>query len=374
MKKRILIPYATYGNGHKSVALYIKKYFESNGDYECKTVDLISYSFPLFGFLTKKTATFTMEKLPFLWSLLYFVFDNKITSYITGNFSLKMLDNKRLRKEIEEFCPDITIATHFFGSDLIEYYNKKSITDSKLVVVVTDYIAHELWLKASKSTNAIIVGSIEERIHLLKKGFKNKQIHTTGIPIIQEKENLDKDKLIKKFKLNKNKKTVLFFVGGGNGSLFNLLYFKEMLKNDYDCNILFIAGKNKLALKKANEYVERYNKKNVKTFGFVTNVNEFYYVSDIVVTKPGGAQVTECLYFIKPMLLIKSNGGQEVGNRKYLCRREYAKNATNPISFNKNLKLMLNDDKLLTNMKNKISKIKQDQSMEKLFKIVEKLK
>ena len=29
MKKRILIPYATYGSGHKSTALYIKDYFEN---------------------------------------------------------------------------------------------------------------------------------------------------------------------------------------------------------------------------------------------------------------------------------------------------------------------------------------------------------
>lgn len=373
MKKRILIPYATYGSGHKSIALYIKKYFEDSGEYECKTIDLVSYSFPLFGFLSKKTSGFIMEKVPFLWSILYFFFDNKITSYITGKFSIQMIDNKKIRKEIEEFCPDITIATHFFGTDLINYYNKKGITDSKIVVVVTDYIAHELWLNASKNTNAIIVGSIEERLHLLRKGFKNKQIYTTGIPIIQDTENLDREKLIRKFKINRNKKTILFFVGGGNGSLFNLIYFKELLKSKYDCNILFIAGKNKLALKKANEYVARYKSKNVRTFGFVTNVNEFYYVSDMVITKPGGAQVTECLFYEKPMLLIKSNGGQEVGNRLYLCRRGYAKSANGKFSFNRNLKDMILNEKSLETMKKKIKKVKQNEAMEKLYNIVEKI-
>jgi len=373
MKKKVLIVYATYGSGHKSIVLYIKKYLEDSGKYECKAIDLVSYSFPLFGIISQKFTTFIMEKLPFLWSLFFFAFDNKITSYLTGNFSIRMIDTKKLRKEVEEFYPDITIATHFFGCDLIKYYNKKSIIDSKLVVVVTDYIAHELWLNASKITDAIIVGSIEERINLLKKGFKNKQIHTTGIPIIQKTENLDKEKLLKKFKIKNKKKNILFFAGGGNGSLFNLIYFKEMLKNNIDCNIIFIAGKNKLALKKANEYVERYKRKNVKTFGFVTNVNEFYYISDIVITKPGGAQVTECLFFEKPMLLIKSNGGQEVGNRRYLCRKGYAKNATNPLSFNRHLNEMINNEEMLEKMKKRISKVKQNESMEKLFEIVEKL-
>lgn len=373
MKKRILIPYATYGNGHKSIALYIKKYFESSGEYECKTLDLISYSFPLFGNITRKFSSFTMESFPFLWSIFYKAFDNKLTSYLTGKLSIKMIDNKRLREEIEEFCPNITIATHFFGADLINYYNKKSITDSKLVIVVTDYVAHDLWLNSPKKTDAIIVGSIEERINLLKKGFKNKQIHTTGIPIIQETSNLDKEKLKRKFRINNNKKTVLFTAGGSNGSLFNLIYFKELLKCNYDCNILFVAGKNKAALKKANEYVERYKTKNVRTFGFVTNINEFYYVSDMVITKPGGAQVTECLYFEKPMLLIKSNGGQEVGNRHYLCRKGYAKNATGLFTFNRNLREMITNEKTLDNMRKKIKKVKQNEAMEKLYNIVEKL-
>ena len=83
----------------------------------------------------------------------------------------------------------------------------------------------------------------------------------------------------------------------------------------------FVAGKNKKAEKKAKEYVARYKAKNVKVYGFVTNVSDFYQVSDFVVTKPGGAQVTECLYFEKPMILIKSNGGQEIENRRYLVSK-----------------------------------------------------
>lgn len=373
MKKKILIPYATYGNGHKAIAQYIKKYFEETGNYECETIDLITYSMPIIGNLSRKTSNFLMTKIPSLWSLIYFTFDNKISAYISGKFTLKMFDNKNLRRKISDFDPDITIATHFFGNELISYYNKKELTKSKLVTVVTDYKSHEFWTNSQKNIDAIIVSSFEERINLLKKGFKNKQIHTTGIPIMPEECKLDKTKLYKKFKLNKDKKTVLFFVGGGNGALLNLIYFKEMLKNNYDCNIIFIAGKNKRAYLKAEEYVKRYNNKNTKIYGFVTNVNEFYSVSDFVVTKPGGAQVTECLYFEKPMLLIKSNGGQEIENRRYLCKSGFAFDAKTPMTFNKRFKEMLENETLLNKMKNKISKIDQSKSMEKLYKIVEKL-
>lgn len=373
-KKKILIPYATYGSGHKAIAEYIKQYFESTGYYECKTIDLVKYALPIVGTFTKVSSETLMTKLPIIWSLLYYGVDNKLSTYVTSNLSLKIFDNKKLRNEILNFYPDITIATHFWGTDLINKYNKKGLINSKIVTVVTDYKAHEYWLKSLTGIDAIIVSSFEERINLLKRGFKNKQIYTSGIPISPTmKDNLDEKSIKKKLKINNNKKTVLFFVGGGNGAILNLVYFKEILKNKYDCNILFVAGRNKNALKIAKQLVKKYNSKNIHIFGFVTKINELYSVSDFVITKPGGAQVTECLLFISPMLLIKSNGGQEIENRRYLVKKGYAKSVYNKTTFNNSFKELLLNDKLREKMKKNIRKIEQNKSMEKLYKIVEKL-
>ena len=374
MKKRILIPYATYGTGHKSIAEYIKNYFEANGEYECMTIDLLSYSIHHIGKISSKTSGFIMSKFPELWSIIYYMFDNKLSAYIGKNIVLKMFRSKRLIEDVKSFNPDITIATHFLGSDLICKYNKKGITNSKIVTIVTDYKAHDFWLNQVKNTDAIIVSDIDERIKLIKRGFKNRQIHTTGIPISPNLlESSDRSELLKKFKINKNKKTILFFIGGGSGGSYNLIYFKELLKNNYNCNILFIAGKNKYAYKKAKEYQNRYDSKNVKIYGFVTNITDFYKVSDFVITKPGGAQVTECLLFIKPMIIIKGNGGQEIDNKRYLVRNKYALSSMTKYGFNKNVKRLLNNNKLLEEMENNISKIEKNKSMEKLYKIVENL-
>lgn len=374
MKKRILIPYATYGSGHKSIAEYIKKYFEENGDYECLTLDLITDSSYIVSKFSKKTTEFFMTKLPSIWSLLYYGFDNKISAYISGKINLNLYDNKKLKKIITDFNPDITIATHFFGTDLINKYNKLNLTNSKLVTVITDYKSHDFWLNSIKGTDAIIVSSLNERIKLLKRGYKNKQIHTSGIPILSDLSPLEnKNDIFKKLNLDTNKKTVLFFVGGGNGALLNLTYFKHILKNNYDCNLIFIAGKNKKAEKRATEMLNEYKRKNTKIYGFVTNVSELYKISDIVITKPGGAQTTECLLFNKPMILIKSNGGQEIGNRRFLVSNGFAKWARNKNSFASSLNTLLKNNKELEKMKKKINKYDEKKSMEKLFKIVEKI-
>ena len=143
---------------------------------------------------------------------------------------------------------------------------------------------------------------------------------------------------------------------------------------NFDVNIFFVAGRNKEAEKKAKEYVRKYKSKNVKVFGFVNNVNELYKISDVVITKPGGAQVTECILFNKPMVLIKSNGGQEIYNRRYLVRNGYAKWAKNKNVFNKEVYELVNNDDVRNKMVKNISKIKQEKSIIKLFKIVEKMK
>ena len=126
-------------------------------------------------------------------------------------------------------------------------------------------------------------------------------------------------------------------------------------------------------LKKTESYVTKYKAKNVKAFGFVNNIADFYMASDFVITKPGGAQVTECLYFRKPMILIKSNGGQELGNRQFLIKKGYALASLSKKGFKKNFKKLVDDDNTLLKMVSNIDKIKQEKSMEKLFQLSEKL-
>ena len=72
-----------------------------------------------------------------------------------------------------DFDPDLTISTHFFGSSLIDYYNRKGVTNTKLITVVTDYEAHSLWLKGHKREQAIIVADKDE-VNYLVKMLKNK--------------------------------------------------------------------------------------------------------------------------------------------------------------------------------------------------------
>lgn len=370
--RKLLVLYASYGSGHKSVGMYIKNYYEEQG-YVVETIDLLQYAIPILGKFTKVANEFLMTTIPSIWSLLYFAFDNRLTSSIYQKFSLKLFDNKKLRQDILKFNPDLVIATHFYGSGLIAKYKEKNIINPKLVTVITDYKSHEVWLKDVKNTDAIVVSGLEEKIRLMKYGFKQNQIYTSGIPILPSSlDNIDRSKLLKKFKLKGSRPIILFFSGGGNGATNNLKYLKQLIKENVNADILFIAGKNKKSKLKAQELVKKYNATNIKIYGFV-NVVDFYNVCDFVITKPGGAQVTECLYYRKPMVLIKGNGGQEIENRSFLIKKGYALGFISMYGFINQVNKLLKNEKTLNKMVKNIDKIKQEKSMEKLFKISEKL-
>ena len=130
MKKKILITYASYGSGHKTVANYIYDYFKEHGNdkYEVKIIDVMDYA-SLFGRLTVKIFNINFiipNSIPSTIS--YELTDNKI---ITKPYRIytKACLNKKLQNDLLEYNPDILIATHFFGGIMMGSINKKYHTN-----------------------------------------------------------------------------------------------------------------------------------------------------------------------------------------------------------------------------------------------------
>ncbi len=371
MKKKILIIYATYGSGHKAIAKYIEKYFlNKNNDLEIKSIDLLDYSDSLGGKLGKRISENLMLHHPFIWDLVYKSSDHKYTCAFSSKVILKPFKNKKLEKDISTFNPDLTIATHFYGASIITDFNKKGLTKSKIISIVTDYEAHEMWLKTFKEQNYLVVSSKDERRELIKEGYQKDKIKPYGIPIFPAMEELsEKDGFFKKLGLDSHNLTCVCFAGGGNGSTATLPYIKNILKANKDINLIIISGKNKKAYDQIKNYINKYNVKNTLLYGFVNNVPELLKMSDFVITKPGGAQTTECLYFRKPMLLIKSSGGQENANIKYFTRKGFAKRFRTPRGLVRFYKNIDKDNRELIRMKNKLSKTDNHLAMKKIYEL-----
>lgn len=371
MKKRILLTYAMYGNGHRAIAEYIESYFrEQNPEFEILAIDLLKYSTPIIGNISQKVTDFFLLKFPTGWSFIYNLFDTKLSAAIANKTSMSLFKNKKMKKIITDFNPDLIISTHFFGSSLIDYYNRKGIIKSKLITVVTDYEAHSLWLKGYKREQAIVVGDKDEVNNLVKKGVEKSKIKAIGIPINPiTSSDFNVEKSIKKYGFDGTKPICLFFGGGGNGGTLSLPYIRKIIKSDLNIDFIYVAGKNQKSKEKVDKWISEYKAKNIKTLGFVNNVPELLQICDFVVSKPGGAQSTESLYYKKPIIMINCSGGQEVANYKYFVKNGYGRRFRTAFMFNKFIKKISDNPMIIEEMKKNMSKNHNDKAMEKLYKI-----
>jgi processive 1,2-diacylglycerol beta-glucosyltransferase len=371
MKKKILITYASYGNGHRAIAEYIANYFKKEDpELEIATLDLITYSIKIIGPWSKQANSFLMLNMPHVHDFFYRLFNSPVSGRIADEGSMLLFKNKKMAEIVGGFNPDLTISTHFFGSSLITHYNRKGITNSKLITVVTDYEAHELWINDYKTDDYIIVGNDNEAKALIKRGVEKQKIKAFGIPIAPNVDhNFNRAKALNKHNLSGLNLICLFFGGGGNGSVATLPYVKKVLKNNPNIDFIFIAGNNKTSKEFVDNWIEKYNLKNVRSIGFTKEVPELLQLADFVVSKPGGVQSTECLYFKKPIMMITPSGGQEIANYKYFEEKGYGKFFHTPWGLNNYINYLSKNPNTLNKFVKAMNYNHNEEAMNKMYKL-----
>lgn len=375
MKKKVLIIYAPYGSGHKSIAEYIEKYFKERNQYEIKVLDVAKYA-KVLGKVSIKAFDYVINHRKNLtFSLIYDITNNKLGTINQMDVVKKAFDNKNLREEIIGFNPDLTISTHFFGSNVISYYNKLGLINSKIMTVVTDYVAHQFWQKNHEDQDAFIVANEVVKRSMIKSGIKENKIYPFGLPFKKEnKQNLEaKEEIFYKFNFDLKRKTYLFFGGGSAGAIANYEYFKALVKKNYNINLIFISGRNQKLEEKCRSYVVKNNIKNVKVLGFVKDIMSLINASDVCITKPGGATITECIDMKLPMILIPGNGGPEKYNARFVCKKHYGMKVRNQYKLCKAIKKLINNEHLLRFWQFNLNKERENKSITKIYNLSEKL-
>jgi len=373
MKKRILIGYASYGNGHKAVAEYVKSYFDSKDKYEIKIIDLIDYSNKLgkFGYKVFDKA----NKSEFLFSMFYGLLNNKLSGIGNEKLCIKCFDTPKLRKEIQDFNPDFIISTHYYASYISSFYNKEGIINSKIMTIMTDFAHHEWWTTNHESVDYFVAPNDIVKNELLKHGVSDKKIYPFGTPINKEldRDIEDKETVLKRYSLSGRKPIYLFFAGGSLGYDYIFDYFKALMKSDLPIDVIFVSGKNKDLKVKCENFMLKNNIKNVVILGYTKDVFNLLNISDVVITKPGGTTLNECIEMKKPCILIPGIGGQESYNAKYMSKSHYAIKARGSLSLVRKVKLSLNYPFVVNSMRNKLNKLDERDSCKKIYDLVDKV-
>ena len=201
------------------------------------------------------------------------------------------------------------------------------------------------------------------------------KLYAYGLPFdITKYKNIEKkEKVIVKYDLDCRKPTYLFFSGGSNGSMANFDYLKALIKKKLPINIIFVCGHNEKLEAKCHEYIYKNKIDNVIILGFVKDVYSLLNVSDVVITKPGGATVTECIDMKVPMILIPGNGGPEKYNARFIVRQKYGTKVHNIFGLCHMVKKCVNNPRIVTEWHHNLQKEKKNEATKKIFALSNKL-
>lgn len=316
MAKKVLIIYAGAGQGHFSCAKSIKRVFEDKyPEIETGLFDVLNHPFKIYQKAFANGYDYLSGRLPFFWRLLYRFFNNQSRQGF-AQLIFQWFFEKPLAALIGNFKPDFIIATHFLPTRLISFSKRGDLIKIPSGEVLTDYGCHSFWL--DQETNYYFVATPELKKCLIGYGVGEEQITACGIPIEQKFSRARKTpQIVSKLGLRPGLFTFLIVGGQLKFSAVSELIADLEKKQAGKIQYLIVAGRD-AEFEKAVKKSALNKLANVKTFGFISNLEELMAVSDIVFSKAGGLTVSECLAVGLPMLINKVIPGQEEDNVEFL--------------------------------------------------------
>lgn len=311
---KILIISAKAGMGHIKTAEALEKNWAlTNPEIKIKNIELTDFIDSFSKKIFFESYEIMIKKIPKLWDFFYKKTENekklKTLNFLTQ--LLKKMNSSKLKKEIDNFLPDVIVSTHFAPTDIIlnQIKFKKPV-----FTLITDYAPHRIWI--NKKNSAYFVGSQYTKNLMSKYNIDKEKIIVSGIPVQPDFYKKIKNLNIKNYK---KQKTILLMPSQTGKIKTENLINKILNLKSYNLQLLVICGKNKTL----KEKLEKIKSKNLKIFGLTDNIFDLMIQSDLIITKAGGITITEALTLQKPLILINPVPGQEEENVKFLEKNKY---------------------------------------------------
>lgn len=313
--------------GHLSAAKSIKEQMEKNyKDINVQMVDCIEYINKYINKISTLAYAEMAKKAPWAWKRVYKDSQRGPLAKISST-SNKLMSYK-LNHLIQRINPDLIVSTHPFSTQMCAILKKKNKISCKIATIMTDYVPHNQWLVGSNYMDYFFVAHENMKAELIKSGVEESKIFATGIPLSNRfLEAHNKSEIFSNLGLSPDKTTILFFAGGEFGLGRNTTYMvlKAIIRLFKDFQVIAIAGRNKKMKERFEELVDSTSSENrIKVLSYTNLVPEFMSISNIVITKPGGLTITECLASGLPVVVINPIPGQEEENAQFLVDNNIA--------------------------------------------------
>ena len=368
---KILITYATAGIGHKKAALAVWDAIKARQkDDLVKVIDVLDYTGSFFKKYYPTIYLFLINKLLFLWGILYYFLNFRITHFLFYQIRKMshILNSGPLIKFLCEFKPDVVVSTHFLMPDVCAYVKKKYKIDIHVINIITDYRAHSFWI--SEGVDKYCVASGRTRKDLLKKWrIPPSSVEVTGIPVEQRfSVPHSREFFRKKFDIPKNAFSVLLLSGGyGVGPIYKIVKLLNAL--DSSLSVIVVCGHNEKLYRQIEDFKKEASMK-ILNLGYVDNVNELMAASDVYVGKAGGISTTEALVMDLPLIYVRPIPGQESRNADFIVKNNVGKQFQRAKDIAPIVRELMSSPEKLGMMKSNIRNIKKTHAADDIADLI----
>ena len=365
--KNILVVTASMGSGHNkaanAVAEAIKRKYPVN---KINVIDFMSTETPYFNRLVTDIYLKMLDHTPSVYEFFYkFTSDSTKGSTIQSVFAHAM--KKDMRELIKKYEADMVICTHPFPCAAASYLKQTGEINIPLITVMTDFCVHQFWLY--KNIDIYFTANDLLKKEMVNQGLLEERIFVTGIPVgYNFRVDYNRDDLLAKFKLEKDKPVALIMGGGlGLGGVKNALCQLERLKKDIQ--ILVITGANVALWSEMNEYAQ-HSKHKIFVWGYSHNIQEFMSVATFLISKPGALTISEALTRELPMILHDPIPGPEVDNAKFVSDNGAAIWVKHQDTLDAVVREVLSDATILPKLRNNAKVLKKPYASDNIADVI----
>ncbi|MCU6713169.1 diacylglycerol glucosyltransferase [Paenibacillus sp. J5C_2022] len=314
-QSKLLIVYASYGQGHYQAACALRDALKERGNANTVMVDLMAESHPLLNEVTRQFYLKSYTHMPQVYGWVYDWTKPMKHDSLFGQW-LHSFGRQKLQKLIRQEQPDAVIHT-FPLFTLPSMRGKQRVQPIPSFAVLTDFDLHRRWVHPS--VDRYYVPTPDMRLELQQLGMAPSRIKVSGIPLKPQFHLSSSVKTCPSRYGMHPGKLVALVMAGAQGVMPNVQDICAGLLRHESLQVVLVCGRND-ALRSAmkQKFGDHPASHRLHLFGFVEQIHELMSIADCLITKPGGLTLAEGIAAGLPLFLYRPVPGQEKQNALYL--------------------------------------------------------
>ena len=307
---KILVLFVPAGGGHKAAARAVAEAAAARGA-EAEVVDALELTPPWFARAYVGAHLRSTEHAPALYGQGFRALDQRhaLVDGVRGAFDRAV--GAALLRHAARTRPAAIISTHFFPLEVLGHARLTGALDVPLVGVVTDYAAHAFWAEPGVDRFCTPAGRAAR--DLVRHGVSPDAVVATGIPVRPAFG------MAAPFAAPAPGAPVRVLVTSGG---FGVGPMAAIIRSfaGVTAELTVVCGDNPGRVAEAKRAAAEAGVR-AEVVGFEADMARRVAAAHVVVGKPGGLTVSECLAAGRPMVLVGACPGQETQNQAWLVEQ-----------------------------------------------------